>query len=129
MREFLLPLWNAWYFFATYANASDGYEARRRTDSTDVLDRYILALLGDLVRDVQIDLEALDSTTAAARLRDFAEALTNWYIRRSRDRFWIGVTNDPASTEAFDTLYTVLETLTRVAAPLIPLVSGASGRA
>ena len=129
VREFLLPLWNAWYFFATYANAAGGpagtgYEARRRTDSTDVLDRYILALTGDLVRDVASDLEALDSTLAAAKLRDFAEALTNWYIRRSRDRFWVGVDpSDPTSTEAFDTLYTVLETLTRVAAPLIPLVS------
>ncbi|HWV50611.1 MAG TPA: isoleucine--tRNA ligase [Microbacterium sp.] len=123
VREFLLPLWNSWYFFATYANASgDGYEASWRTDSTDVLDRYILARLGDLVRDVQADLEGLDSTTAAGRLRDFAETLTNWYIRRSRDRFWTGVTDDPKSREAFDTLYTVLETLCRVAAPLVPLV-------
>ncbi|AZS36939.1 Isoleucine--tRNA ligase [Microbacterium lemovicicum] len=125
VREFMLPLWNSWYFFATYANASDGgYEARWRTDSTDVLDRYILALTGDLVRDVAADLEGLDSTTAAERLRDFGEALTNWYIRRSRDRFWRGVVpGDDRSTEAFDTLYTVLETLTRVAAPLLPLVS------
>ncbi|MFJ6679536.1 isoleucine--tRNA ligase [Microbacterium sp. NPDC091382] len=129
VREFLLPLWNAWYFFSTYANAAggpdgDGYEARRRTDSTNVLDRHILALTGDLVRDVAADLEALDSTMAAAKLREFAEALTNWYIRRSRDRFWVGVdAADPTTTEAFDTLYTVLETLTRVAAPLIPLVS------
>jgi isoleucyl-tRNA synthetase len=120
VREFLLPLWNSWYFFATYANAAEegGYEASWRTDSTDVLDRYILARLGDLVRDVKSDLEGLDSTTASARLRDFAEVLTNWYIRRSRDRFWAGT-----STEAFDTLYTVLETLCRVAAPLVPLVS------
>lgn len=125
VREFLLPLWNSWYFFATYANASgtDGYEASWRTDSTDVLDRYILARLGDLVRDVRADLEGLDSTTASARLRDFVEVLTNWYIRRSRDRFWVGVTADPKSREAFDTLYTVLETLTRVAAPLVPLIS------
>ncbi|WP_029149804.1 isoleucine--tRNA ligase [Microbacterium indicum] len=124
VREFLLPLWNSWYFFSTYANASgDGYEATWRTDSTDVLDRYILTLLGDLVRDVDADLEALDSTTATARLRDFAEVLTNWYIRRSRDRFWAGVGDDPTSREAFDTLYTVLETLTRVAAPFLPLVS------
>ena len=122
VREFLLPLWNSWYFFSTYANAT-GYEAKRRVDSTDVLDRYILALLGDLVRDVADDLERLDSTTASARLRDFAEVLTNWYIRRSRDRFWSGVTDEPTSTEAFDTLYTVLETLCRVAAPLIPLVA------
>ncbi|MGM7677469.1 isoleucine--tRNA ligase [Microbacterium sp. A94] len=123
VREFLLPLWNSWYFFVTYANASgDGYEATWRTDSTDVLDRYILARLGDLVRDVASDLEGLDSTTASARLRDFAEVLTNWYIRRSRDRFWVGVTDEPKSREAFDTLYTVLETLCRVAAPLVPLV-------
>ncbi|MEV5042793.1 isoleucine--tRNA ligase [Microbacterium sp. LMI1x-1-1.1] len=129
VREFLLPLWNAWYFFSTYANAAGGqdgagYEAVRRTDSTNVLDRHILALTGDLVRDVAADLEALDSTMAAAKLREFAEALTNWYVRRSRDRFWVGVdAADPTTTEAFDTLYTVLETLTRVAAPLIPLVS------
>ncbi|MFG6445508.1 isoleucine--tRNA ligase [Microbacterium sp. P07] len=131
VREFLLPLWNTWYFFATYANvagtstgAATGYEASWRTDSTDVLDRYILARTGDLVREVAGDLEKLDSTTAAGRLRDFAEVLTNWYIRRSRDRFWTGVReDDSSSTEAFDTLYTVLETLTRVAAPLIPLVS------
>ncbi|MFJ4017032.1 isoleucine--tRNA ligase [Microbacterium sp. NPDC090014] len=120
VREFLLPLWNSWYFFATYANAAKpgGYEATWRTDSTDVLDRYILARLGDLVREVRADLEGLDSTTASARLRDFAEVLTNWYIRRSRDRFWEG-----SSTDAFDTLYTVLETLTRVGAPLVPLIS------
>jgi len=128
VREFLLPLWNAWYFFATYANAAggaggEGYQASWRTDSTDVLDRYILALTGDLVREVAADLEVLDSTLAAAKLREFTEALTNWYIRRSRDRFWVGVSDDPRSREAFDTLYTVLETLTRVAAPLIPLVA------
>ncbi|MGB4135783.1 MAG: isoleucine--tRNA ligase, partial [Microbacterium sp.] len=120
VREFILPLWNSWYFFATYANAAreGGYQARWRTDSEDVLDRYILARTGDLVREVRSDLEGLDSTTAAARLRDFVEVLTNWYIRRSRDRFWEGTGED-----AFDTLYTVLETLCRVAAPLVPLIS------
>lgn len=128
VREFLLPLWNAWYFFSTYANAArggtaEGYEAVWRTDSTNVLDRYILALTGDLVRGVAADLDGLDSTTAAERLRDFAEVLNNWYIRRSRDRFWLGVSEEPHSREAFDTLYTVLETLTRVAAPLLPLVT------
>ncbi|NKF33282.1 hypothetical protein HER21_43440, partial [Pseudomonas sp. BGM005] len=57
VREFLLPLWSSWYFFATYANAAKpgGYEATWRTDSTDVLDRYILARLGDLVREVRAD--------------------------------------------------------------------------
>ncbi|KQZ25210.1 isoleucine--tRNA ligase [Microbacterium sp. Root553] len=125
VREFLLPLWNSWYFFATYANAAKpgGYEATWRTDSTDVLDRYILARLGDLVREVRADLEGLDSTTASARLRDFAEVLTNWYIRRSRDRFWDPSSSSGTAIDCFDTLYTVLETLTRVAAPLVPLIS------
>ncbi len=68
--------------------------------------------------EVTADLESFDTPLAAATLRDFAEVLTNWYVRRSRERFWSGDDRD-----AFDTLYTVLETLTRVAAPLAPLVA------
>jgi isoleucyl-tRNA synthetase len=117
VREFLLPLWSTYYFFTLYANASD-YEASFSVASTNVLDRYLLAKTGQLIEDVTTDLEALDSTMAAEKLRDFADVLTNWYVRRSRDRFWSG--DDEA---AFDTLYTVLETVTRVAAPLIPLVA------
>jgi isoleucyl-tRNA synthetase len=130
VRQLMLPLWSTWYFFSLYANASgeSGYTATWRTDSTDVLDRYLLAKTRDLVEAVAEDLEQLDSTLAAAKLRDFADVLTNWYVRRSRDRFWAGAgassTGTSATgTEAFDTLYTVLETLTRVAAPLLPLVS------
>ncbi|WP_314149517.1 isoleucine--tRNA ligase [uncultured Leifsonia sp.] len=122
VRQVLLPLWSTWYFFSLYANAT-GYEAKRSTASTDVLDRYLLAKTRDLVEAVTEDLEGLDSTLAAAKLRDFADVLTNWYVRRSRDRFWAGVGDDGSGAEAFDTLYTVLETLTRVAAPLLPLVA------
>ncbi|MGN6760981.1 MAG: isoleucine--tRNA ligase [Leifsonia sp.] len=122
VRQVLLPLWNTWYFFSLYANAT-GYEAKRSTASTDVLDRYLLAKTRDLVEAVTADLDALDSTLAAAKLRDFADVLTNWYVRRSRDRFWAGVDESGAGSEAFDTLYTVLETFTQVAAPLLPLVS------
>ncbi|MCT2042190.1 isoleucine--tRNA ligase [Pseudoclavibacter alba] len=129
VRQFLLPLWSTYYFFTTYANNGRGagkpYEATFRIDSTDVLDRYILAKLRQLVEELTEDLEQLDSTTAAARLRDFADVLTNWYVRRSRDRFWEGVAEDDSGSEAFDTLYTVLEVLTRAAAPLAPLVSEA----
>ncbi|POH67534.1 isoleucine--tRNA ligase [Cryobacterium zongtaii] len=121
-RQMLLPLWSTWYFFSLYANATD-YTATWRTDSTDVLDRYLLAKTRDLIEDVTGDLERLDSTLAASRLRDFADVLTNWYVRRSRDRFWAGVTADGTGADAFDTLYTVLETVTRVAAPLLPLIS------
>ena len=122
VRQVLLPLWSTWYFFSLYANAT-GYEAKRSVDSTDVLDRYLLAKTRDLVEAVTADLEGFDSTLASAKLRDFADVLTNWYVRRSRDRFWTGVAEDGSGSEAFDTLYTVLETLTRVAAPLLPLVT------
>jgi isoleucyl-tRNA synthetase len=115
VRQFLLPLWNTWYFFSLYANAS-GYEAKRSVDSTDVLDRYLLSKTRDLIDQVEGHFNKFDSYSAAATLRDFADVLTNWYVRRSRDRFWDG------STEAFDTLYTVLEILCRVAAPLLPMV-------
>jgi isoleucyl-tRNA synthetase len=115
VRQFLLPLWNTWYFFSLYANAS-GYEAKRSFDSTDVLDRYLLSKTRDLIDEVEGHFNKFDSYSAAATLRDFADVLTNWYVRRSRDRFWDG------STEAFDTLYTVLEILCRVAAPLLPMV-------
>ncbi len=125
VREFLLPLWSTWYFFSLYANA-DGAEGRWRTDSEDPLDRYILAKTGRLVREVEAHLEGLDTTSAAEALRDYAEVLTNWYVRRSRDRFWEGVRGEngkASNQQAFDTLYTVLETVARVAAPLAPLVS------
>ena len=115
VRQFLLPLWNTWYFFSLYANAAD-YEATWRTDSSDVLDRYVLAKTGTLVRELAADLDGLDATSAASRLREFADILTNWYVRRSRERFW------GEGADAFDTLFTVLETLTRVASPLVPLV-------
>ncbi|RNE57208.1 isoleucine--tRNA ligase [Cryobacterium tepidiphilum] len=125
VRQLMLPLWSTWYFFSLYANASgeNGYEARWRTDSADVLDRYLLAKTRELIDDVTADLEQLDSTLAAGKLRDFGDVLTNWYVRRSRDRFWTGVDASGVGSEAFDTLYTVLETVTRVAAPLLPLVS------
>jgi isoleucyl-tRNA synthetase len=117
VRQVLLPLWSTYYFFTLYANASR-YTATWRTDSENVLDRYLLAKTRQLIVDVTADLDALDSPLAAAQLRDFADILTNWYVRRSRDRFWGGT-----DRSAFDTLYTVLETVTRVAAPLMPLVS------
>ncbi len=116
VRQFLLPLWNTYYFFSLYANAA-GYEAKISYDSHDVLDRYLLAKTRDLVEAVENDMNHYDSYSAAARLRDFADVLTNWYVRRSRDRFWEG------SPEGFDTLYTVLEIVCRVAAPLLPMVA------
>jgi isoleucyl-tRNA synthetase len=116
VRQVLLPLWNTWYFFSLYANASN-YTAKYSVASTDVLDRYLLAKTRDLITQVEADLNQYDSYAASARLRDFSDVLTNWYVRRSRDRFWAG------NEEAFDTLYTVLEQVTRVVAPLLPMVA------
>lgn len=117
VRELLLPLWSTYYFFTLYANSA-GVTATRRTDSQNVLDRYILAKTREVLDEVTSHLDDLDSPFAALALRDFGDVLTNWYVRRSRDRFWDGTDRD-----AFDTLYTVLETVTRMAAPLLPLVT------
>lgn len=116
VRQALLPIWNSYYFFALYANAAS-YQAKINHGSTQLLDRYILAKTSELISGVEGDLDGLDSYLASAKVRDFAEVLTNWYIRRSRDRFWEG------DQEAFDTLYTVLEALMRVVAPLLPLAA------
>ena len=116
VRQLLLPLWNSYYFFSLYANAAN-YEAKFSTESSDVLDRYLLAKTHDLIVNVENAMDRYDSYVATNLLRDFADVLTNWYVRRSRDRFWEG------SPEGFDTLYTVLETLCRVAAPLLPMVT------
>ncbi len=125
VRQVLIPLWNVWYFFTLYANTAGvgGYEARRRTDSTDVLDRYVLAKTHDLVVQVTEQMDAFDVAGACQSVREFLDALTNWYVRRSRERFWAtdGITDD--ARDAFDTLYTVLETLCQVAAPLLPLTT------
>ncbi|MDT5041161.1 MAG: isoleucyl-tRNA synthetase, partial [Actinoplanes sp.] len=116
VRQVLLPLWNVWYFFSLYANAS-GYSAKLRTSSESLLDRYLLAKTNELVTTTTRQLDDYDISGAAAAVRSFLDALTNWYVRRSRDRFWSG------DEDAFDTLATVLETLCRVVAPLAPLTA------
>jgi isoleucyl-tRNA synthetase len=116
VRHVLLPLWNVWYFFSLYANA-ESYSAVPSVASTHVLDRYVLAKTGELVAAVTGQMDAYDVSGACASVRSYLDALTNWYVRRSRDRFWEG------DTDAFDTLYTVLETLSRVLAPLAPLTA------
>jgi isoleucyl-tRNA synthetase len=120
VRQIILPMWNAWYFFSLYANTA-GYSARLRTDSTNELDHYLLAKMRVLVDDVSAQMDAYDLFNASASVRSFLDTLTNWYIRRSRDRFWDGTTDD--ARDAFDTLYTTLHTLCRVAAPLLPMIT------
>ena len=124
VRQVLLPLWSTWYFFALYAGAANGgagLTARRITaDDVDLLpamDRYLLARTRDLVTEVTAQLDAYDVPAACEAVREHLDVLTNWYVRTSRQRFW---DEDP---QAFNTLWTALEVLTRVMAPLAPLLS------
>jgi isoleucyl-tRNA synthetase len=121
VRQAVLPLWNSYYFLALYANA-EGVEGHWRTGSRHVLDRYILAKTNELVTDVASSLDTCDIAGACAGVRDFLEVLTNWYVRRSRERFWAG------EQDAIDTLHTVLEVTSRTVAPLLPLTTEAVWR-
>ncbi|WP_298460684.1 isoleucine--tRNA ligase [uncultured Cellulomonas sp.] len=124
VRQVLLPLWSTWYFFALYAGAAHdgaGLTARRVTDDDvaqlGTMDRYLLARTRDLVVRVTADLDAYDVPAACEAVREHLDVLTNWYVRTSRQRFW------DEDARAFDTLWTALEVLTRVMAPLAPLLS------
>jgi len=129
VRSAIHPLWNAWYFFTLYANADEVRASVGRTDAPGLLDRYILAKTRELVAGATESMDHYDLSGACADVESFLDALTNWYIRRSRDRFWGTSPDAPAGgsaadrTDAFDTLATVLEVLCRVAAPLLPLLT------
>ncbi len=116
VRHVILPFWNAYYFLTLYANAA-GRSGVVRTDQTDVLDRYLLGELRTLVEGVTDRMDVYDLYGACESVASFLDTLTNWYIRRSRDRFWAG------DQDAIDTLHTALVTLCQVAAPLLPLVT------
>ncbi|HUI03860.1 MAG TPA: isoleucine--tRNA ligase [Acidimicrobiales bacterium] len=124
--QVLNPIWNAWHFLALYANV-DGIRGRFRADAAGVLDRYIIAKAAALVDEVTATMDRYDLYGACAEVTAFLDALTNWYIRRSRDRFWRARDGSPAveadKADAYDTLATVLETLCTVAAPLLPLLT------
>jgi isoleucyl-tRNA synthetase len=120
VRQVLIPLWNSWYFFQLYANAA-GHDAQWSTASTDPLDRYLLAKLHQYVETMTHQLDNYEVANACDSTRSFLDVLTNWYIRRSRERFW--ATDGRVDPAPFDTLYTVLEVVSRVTAPLAPLTT------
>ncbi len=130
VRLVLNPIWNAFHFFTLYANA-DRYQARLRTDATSDLDRYLLAKTRTLIESVTEAFDAYDLAGACNQISAYLDALNNWYIRRSRERFWapgaVGGAGDASTgndkADAFDTLYTVLVTLSRVVAPLLPMLA------
>lgn len=124
LRQAILPWWNAYSFFVTYARIYN-WKPTEKTFSTKpeaVIDRWMLSVLNKLVHQVEQGLDAYELSEAVEPFVGFIDQLTNWYIRRSRRRFW----NDQASTDrdqAFATLYQVLITLTKVAAPFVPFTS------
>ena len=111
-----IPFWNAFYFFTLYANA-EGYRAKEVATSEDSLDRYILSRLKMLAAEVKKGLDTYDVAHSCNEIAAFMEVLNNWYIRRSRDRFWAG------DRQAFDVLYTVLVNLSKILAPLMPFTA------
>jgi len=122
------PVWSTWHFLSLYSNA-DGKRGRFRTDQEGLLDRYVLAKTRQLVTDVTASMDAYDLAGATWSISSFLDALTNWYVRRSRDRFWRKAAGsgpaDADKQDAYDTLHTVLDVLLRTAAPFLPFLTEA----
>ena len=121
IRSVMLPIWNAYSFFTLYANI-DGIKGKMVTTAEAELDRYILGKTAELVRSVESAMDRLDLAGGCNALPPFIEALNNWYIRRSRERFWKSE-KDADKTAAYDTLYSVLVTLMRAMAPFLPYLT------
>ena len=124
LRRFFLTYWNTYSFFVTYANL-DGFDPMKsgpgeRTE----LDRWVLSELNALVRKVTDGLEEYDPTTTGRAIQDFVADLSNWYVRRSRRRFWRGEL-DEDKVAAYQTLYTCLVTVAKLLAPFAPFVAEA----
>ncbi len=128
-RKFMGTLWNTYAFYIMYARI-DGFDPTEHTldrASLGALDRWILSRLNTLVRQVDEQLERYDITTSGRAIQTFVEELSNWYVRRSRERFWQPDMNQD-KINAYMTLYTVLESLTRLSAPYVPFMADAMYR-
>ena len=123
LKSLNIPLWNAYSFFVTYANI-DGYEPSQTpySELKNPLDRWVISDLNKLVGTVTAAMDDYDIQSACSALTAFIDDLNNWYIRRSRRRFWKSE-NDGDKKEAYDTLYRVLLTFVKVAAPFVPFIT------
>ncbi|WP_298404956.1 isoleucine--tRNA ligase [uncultured Chloroflexus sp.] len=122
MRKFLLTLWNTYAFFVTYANLDQWQPNSGRTAEVQPIDRWALAALNQLVQNVTDAFEEYDVYTAANAIEHFVDELSNWYVRRNRRRFWKSE-SDADKEAAYQTLYTCLVTVAKLAAPFTPFVS------
>ena len=117
-------LWNTYAFFVLYANI-DKFDATKYTldyDKLPVMDKWLLSKLNSVVKSVDENLENYRIPESARALQDFVDEMSNWYVRRSRERFWAkGMPQDKIN--AYMTLYTVLETMVKLAAPFTPFIT------
>ncbi|MFY9590131.1 isoleucine--tRNA ligase [Rickettsia endosymbiont of Halotydeus destructor] len=123
LRLFIKPIWNAYHFFTMYANA-DQIKGELNFNSNNVLDIYILSKLKIAVQKIAESLDNFDTQTAYHAISDFFEVLNNWYIRRSRARFWKSE-KDEDKQNAYNTLYLCLETMAIAMSSLVPMISEA----
>jgi len=123
-RKFMGTLWNTYAFFVLYANI-DGFDATKYTledASLPVMDKWLLSKLNTLVKTMDMNLNEYKIPEAARALQDFVDEMSNWYVRRGRERFWAkGMEQDKIN--AYMTLYTALVTISKVAAPMIPFMA------
>ena len=123
-RKFMGTLWNTYAFFVLYANI-DNFDATKyklEYDKLSVMDKWLLSKLNSVVKEVDEDLENYRIPEAARALQEFVDDMSNWYVRRSRERFWAkGMEQDKIN--AYMTLYTALVTISKAAAPMIPFMT------
>ena len=124
LRRFFLTYWNTYSFFVTYANLDDFDPTQAGAGEPTELDRWVLSELNALVQKVTDGLDDYDPTTTGRAIQDFVTDLSNWYVRRSRRRFWRGEM-DEDKVAAYQTLYTCLVTVSKLLAPFAPFVAEA----
>ena len=124
LRQVLIPLWNAYSFFLMYARIYHWTPENEFKLPEQLIDRWVVSLMNKLIHDVEAGMDDYDLSRAVEPFVGFVDQLTNWYIRRSRRRFWTDEDSQDRR-EAFATLYYVLKNLVKIAAPFIPFVTEA----
>lgn len=119
VKKFTLTMWNTYSFFVTYAKIDNWTPEKKSSKSKNKLDLWILSELNNLVREITKHMDEYDLTKATRPLLSFADNLSNWYVRRSRRRFWKSE-SDVDKNDAYSTLYTVLLTVSKLIAPFMP---------
>ena len=122
LRQILLPLWNAYSFFVTYAQIYNWEPTPLPEKLDQAIDEWIISLANKLVLDVEMGMDQYDLSRAVEPFVDFVDQLTNWYIRRSRRRFW-EAKDSPDRAQAFATLYEVLMKVLKISASYVPFIS------